>query len=183
MLNLHAILPQSRANGPGVRTAIWFQGCTLVCPGCFNPDTHSSEPRLLAPPEQLVARIAAEQDGIEGITLSGGEPLQQAEGLLELLCGVRLATRLSVVLFSGYTLEEILAMPLGRDILAHVDVLIDGRYDQMQRLARGLRGSGNQRIHFLTGRYSLEDLNRVPRAEVFISPDGRITATGINPVL
>ena len=85
MLNVHAILPRSRANGPGVRTVIWLQGCTLCCPGCFNPGTHSAEPRLLMPEADLLARIIADQHEIEGVSISGGEPLQQPEGLLAMI--------------------------------------------------------------------------------------------------
>src|SRR3972149_712339 len=46
ILRLHALLPRSRANGPGMRAVIWFQGCTRGCPGCFNPETHASGSRL-----------------------------------------------------------------------------------------------------------------------------------------
>ena len=79
MLNVHAILPRSRANGLGVRTVIWLQGCTLRCPGCFNPGTHSAEPRLLMPEADLLARIIADQHEIEGVSISGGEPWRNDE--------------------------------------------------------------------------------------------------------
>ena len=75
MLNLHAIWPRSRANGPGIRTVLWFQGCTLGCSGCFNPTTHPSEPRWTLDAEELVARIMADERAIEGITISGIDPL------------------------------------------------------------------------------------------------------------
>jgi anaerobic ribonucleoside-triphosphate reductase activating protein len=180
-LNLHDILPRSRANGPGVRLVIWFQGCTLRCPGCFNPETHSHEPRLVTPVGELLDRIAAEQDGIEGITISGGEPLDQPEGLLELLAGLRRATRRSVVLFSGHTKEEIRAMPLGPAILGHLDVLIAGRYDRTQPLGRGLLASANQQVHLLTDRYGRADIEQIPAGEVVIGKDGSLAVSGIGP--
>ena len=180
-LNLHAILPRSRANGPGVRTAIWFQGCHLDCPGCFNPGTHCSEPRTLIHVNALAAQIIADQHEMEGITISGGEPMEQAEGLFELLGLIRTETELSVLLFSGHTLREITDMPLGPQILEQVDVLIDGRYEAGLRLARGLRGSSNQRIRLLTDRYSLEDIQRTPAAEVHIRADGTVAVSGISP--
>jgi len=180
-LNLHAILPRSRANGPGLRTVLWFQGCTLGCPGCFNPATHSSEPRLLMPEANLLAQILAAQREIEGITISGGEPLQQPEGLLRLLAGVRASTRLSVLLFSGYTKEEIMQMPFGPAVLSYVDVLIAGRYIHALRLARGLRGSSNQTIHLLTDRYRLEDIEETPTAELSIDLAGTVSISGIDP--
>jgi len=181
MLNLHAILPRSRANGPGVRFAVWFQGCSLQCPGCFNPDTHPFEPRLSVTPGELVERLAHEQTDIEGITISGGEPFEQADGLLALVAGIKERTGLSVILFSGYALPEVEAMPLGRDILSCVDVLLAGRYDSTCRIAHGLRGSANQTIHLLTSRYTLADIQSTPDAEVILNPDGSASTSGISP--
>ena len=73
MLNLHALLPRSRANGPGVRLVLWFQGCTLGCPGCFNPTTHAPEPQWLedikhVPPAEV------QIDAAGNISLSGIDP-------------------------------------------------------------------------------------------------------------
>jgi len=181
VVNLHAVLPRSCANGPGTRFAVWFQGCSLGCPGCFNPETHPFEPRIPVPPGELVARLEREQDRLEGITVSGGEPLQQAEALVELVSGVRARTALSVVLFSGYSLAEIEAMRFGPVVLGLVDVLIAGRYIHSRRLGSGLRGSANQRIHLLTGRYSLPDIESCPSAEVVVGPDGTLTVSGIAP--
>ena len=181
MLNLHAMWMRSRANGPGMRTVIWFQGCPLNCAGCFNPATHSIKPRQLMAEATLVEQIRARRDTIEGITLSGGEPMVQAEGLLSVLTGIRAATSLSVVLFSGYTKQEIIRMALGQAVLDHVDVLIAGRYDASRHLARGLRGSSNQTIHLLTDRYTLADIDRTPPTEIRLDTNGNITITGIAP--
>jgi len=180
-LNLHGILAHSRANGPGVRTVIWFQGCTLGCPGCFNPNTHSFAPALRVSVEALIHHLAQLPADIEGITLSGGEPLQQPFRLLELLKGVRSLTRLSVLLFSGYSLEEIYNHPTGPDVLRLIDVLIDGRYVQNERLARGLRGSSNQTVHLLTTRYRLCDIEQVPLAEVVVAANGLVSISGVRP--
>jgi anaerobic ribonucleoside-triphosphate reductase activating protein len=128
-----------------------------------------------------MARIIAAAHGIEGLTISGGEPLQQPEALLELLAAVRERTTLSILLFSGYTLPEIQQMPRGPAILAFVDVLIAGRYVQSRRLAYGLRGSANKTVHCFTDRYTREDLERVPPAEVSIDALGNITVSGIDP--
>ena len=78
------------------------------------------------------------------MSLSGGEPLQQAAACVALLDAAR-ARGLSTLAFSGYTLDEIRALPHGPDVLARLDVLIDGRYESTARLATGLRGSANQR--------------------------------------
>jgi len=129
----------------------------------------------------LVERLIADAPAIEGITISGGEPLQQSDALLRLLSAVRMHTTLSVLLFSGYTLREIRPMPHGPQILAHVDVLIAGRYVQTSRLAHDLRGSANKTVHLLTDRYTLEDIEHVPLAEVWIDAQGHISISGIAP--
>ncbi|HEY5945552.1 MAG TPA: 4Fe-4S single cluster domain-containing protein, partial [Kofleriaceae bacterium] len=152
-VRVHAIEPRSRANGPGARFVVWLQGCTLGCPGCFNPTTHDAAGGT----DTTVAAIAqqlADTPGIEGISLSGGEPLQQPQAAAALLDAAR-ALGLSTLAFSGYTVDEIRALPLGPAVLDRLDVLIDGRYVAAQRLATGLRGSANQRIQLLTSRYQL----------------------------
>jgi anaerobic ribonucleoside-triphosphate reductase activating protein len=180
-LRLHQFLPFSRANGPGARAVLWVQGCSLGCPGCFNPQTHPWAGGEVVLVDDLLARLAA-LGGIEGITVSGGEPLQQRPALLALLRRVRKETALSVLLFTGYRWEEVRAMPQAEALLACVDVLLAGRYDARQHLARDLRGSANKTVHFLTGRYTPADLQAVPAAEVIISPDGEVQLSGIDPV-
>jgi anaerobic ribonucleoside-triphosphate reductase activating protein len=181
-LNLPAIVEWSRANGPGVRTVLWFQGCSLGCPGCFNPGTHELRPRLEVSVTDLLDRLASVPPHIEGITVSGGEPFEQPDALLELLSGVRQRTPLSTLVFSGYTLGEITRLPLGPPILSAIDVVIAGRYVEARRLARGLRGSSNKTVHLLTDRYRMEDVESVPEAEVWIDSEGSVSLSGIAPV-
>jgi anaerobic ribonucleoside-triphosphate reductase activating protein len=179
-LRLHAIEPRSRANGPGARFVVWLQGCTLGCPGCFNPTTHSTESGTLVDVDDVIAQLRATR-GIEGLSLSGGEPLQQAAAASALLEAAR-ELGLSTLAFSGYTIEEIRALESGPDVLARLDVLIDGRYVAGDRLATGLRGSANQRIQLLTSRYSLADVEATPVAEIRIARDGQVVLTGVNPL-
>ena len=179
-LRLHAVEPRSRANGPGARFVVWLQGCSLGCPGCFNPTTHSTEGGQLVEVDDLVAQVRATR-GIEGVSLSGGEPMQQPEASAALLDAAR-ALGLSTLAFSGYTIEEARALPGGPEVLARLDVLIDGRYVAGERLATGLRGSANQRIQLLTSRYSLADVEATPVAEIRISRDGEVVLTGVNPL-
>ena len=183
-IHLHSLEPYSQVNGPGKRAVLWFQGCTLNCPGCYNPDTHP----VLAQPHavgEIVTRLAALQ--IEGVTLSGGEPFQQLPGLLALLAAIKTELpHLSVVIFTGYTQNEWLNL-LSDDeaittIFSCADVIIAGRYNQQQRRATGLRASANKQFHFLSERYSETDFARIPTAEVIINPAGLVTLTGINPL-
>lgn len=181
ILNVHAIVPGSRANGPGIRTVVWVQGCSRRCPGCFNPETHDRAARRLIVPEDLVQLIEAVSPRCEGVTVSGGEPLEQAAALLSFLKGLRRNTSLSAMLFSGYTLNEVLELPSGPDIVAHLDVLVAGPFIQEQRVAKGLLGSSNQHIHVLTDRYALSDLLETPCAEITIDAQGHIGLSGLDP--
>ncbi len=85
-------------------------------------------------------------------------------------------------MFSGYTIEEIRVLAGGEEVLASIDVLVDGRYVAGERLATGLRGSANQRIRLLTDRYTREDVERTPIAEVRIGREGEVVLTGVNPL-
>jgi len=181
-VNLHAVVPCSRANGPGARFVVWFQGCSLGCAGCFNPETHQAAPRLVLAVEELVDRLKEASAMVEGLTVTGGEPFQQPRALLALLTGVRERTTLSTLVFSGYRLDEIRRRPLGDETLCHVDVLVDGRYEAARHHGLGLRGSSNQRVHLLTTRYGLYDIEDVPPGEVLIDPQGRVTVTGVAPL-
>lgn len=176
-LRLHAFLPRSRANGPGWRSVVWVQGCSLGCPGCFNPQTHGREEagETLEVAEVMKRILAA---GTEGLTISGGEPLQQAEAAVTLLEAAR-AAGLSTLLFTGLTWEEVQRLPLAPRILRCVDVMMAGRYVAERRVAHGLLGSANQTVHLLSPRHTLEEIAATPEAEAVIMPDGRVVISGI----
>ncbi len=186
LLRVHRFLPHSYANGPGARAVIWVQGCTLGCPGCFNPATHPHAGGEMLPVATLFRRIvaasASTESPIEGVTISGGEPLQQQAPLSKLLTRLRNETSLSLLLFTGYSWAEIQRMPHAAQILACLDVLITGRYDATQRAAHGLLGSSNQRIHLLSARYSAADLRAAPPAEVIVTAEGEVVLSGIDPL-
>lgn len=181
-LRVHRFLSFSRANGPGIRAVVWVQGCSLGCPGCFNPGMHSPAGGEFASVDDLFERVVALGGDIEGISVSGGEPLQQWRPLLALLQRVRRETQLSILMFTGYSWQELQRMPEVEAVLACVDVLIAGRYDESLRAGDGLLGSENQTVHVLTGRYSERDLRSVPPAEVIVTADGDILVSGVDPV-
>src|SRR5262249_21516449 len=111
-LSVAQVVPCTEAEGPGRRYALWFQGCPLRCPGCCNPEMLRSPGATPRPVAALLADItqARQAHGIEGVTLLGGEPLAHAAGAAALARGVR-ALGLSVMVFSGYTLDEARALP------------------------------------------------------------------------
>lgn len=180
-LNVSQILPESYANGPGCRTVIWVQGCSLACPGCFNPQTHSLLGGTFLSVGELMTEVAASSSRIEGLTLTGGEPLQQQVPLLELLKRMKNETRLSVVVLTGHSWDEARTLTKASRLLEYVDVLIAGRYVRAKHTASGLIGSSNKTIHFLTDRYNASDFTDIPDAELFIGPAGEMTVTGIDP--
>ena len=100
---LHAFIPASRANGPGLRSVVFFQGCALGCQNCFNPDSHpftGADVSIPAVAEQVLQ--AHKEHRMEGVTFSGGEPMQQAPALLELMQILRQQVpNLSFGMFSG----------------------------------------------------------------------------------
>ena len=161
ILQVAQFVSATEAEGPGTRFALWFQGCPLRCAGCCNPEFlpfRGGEAWLV---DDVVAAIdvAHAEHGIEGITLLGGEPLAHAAGAAALAREVQ-AMGLSVMVFSGYTLEAARAQsdPAVDALLAHTDILVDGPYDRDRPdSARRWIGSTNQRIHFLTDRYRADD--------------------------
>jgi anaerobic ribonucleoside-triphosphate reductase activating protein len=183
MLRLHRFLPFTKAEGPGNRACLWVQGCPIRCPGCFNPGTWSKKGGEEVPVETIAGRILDAPD-IEGVTFLGGEPFEQAEALAELGGAVQ-AHGLSVMTFTGYTLEEIegRSRPGWRELLSVTDLLLDGPYvKSLTDTSRPWVGSSNQRYHFLTSRYRhLEgQLENLPnRIEVCLQPDGRVLVNGL----
>ncbi len=153
-LNVAARVPQTEAEGPGLRYALWVQGCPLRCDGCCNPHMLEDREATLMTVDEVVADILATPD-IEGITCIGGEPFWQAAALSEVARRVREAG-LSVMVFSGLTkryMERQDRQDWAR-FLGQIDLLVDGPYIKSKHVDdRRWIGSSNQRVHFLTDRY------------------------------
>ena len=184
-LNLAGIVPCTEVEGPGRRFALWVQGCRLQCPGCCNPEMFAFEPRQLATVESVVRRIASSQEHfrIEGVTFLGGEPVLQAQSLAEVAAACQ-ARGLSVMVFTGYTIEQLHREPLPgvAELLAATDVLVDGPYFAGEAdHVRNWAGSSNQRFHFLTECYAA-GIERDPRwadgVEFAIDAMGKLTRSG-----
>lgn len=167
-------LPRSSVNGPGERFVVWVQGCDLGCVGCFNPQTHAAEAGSTVSVADLLSHIDA-VDRLRGLTVSGGEPLQQGTALTTLLAAAQ-ARGLDTLVFTGYRRDE-----LGdHQALANIDLLVAGRFRARARATEPLLGSANQEIHALTGRIRLDELE--PQGiEVTLRPDGSVVTTGFPP--
>jgi anaerobic ribonucleoside-triphosphate reductase activating protein len=181
-LQVAQIVPATEAEGPGMRFALWFQGCPLRCPGCCNPEMLRFEGGTPVSLGMVVAQIeeAARTHGVEGITLLGGEPLAHARGGAPLARAMR-ARGLSVMVFSGYTLEQAREMPepAVAELLALTDILVDGPYIREQPdTTRRWIGSTNQRIHFLTDRYSYDEQWQERNTLEIRLQDGELSVNG-----
>ena len=148
-LRIHSSVAESIVDGPGIRTVIFTQGCPHHCPGCHNPQTHDFSGGYFVDPEEIIQAILA-NPLLTGVTFSGGEPFCQPAPLADIARAVH-AAGLDVVVYSGYTLEQLVRMteadPAIVDLLSQVDLLIDGPFIQAERdLTLPFRGSRNQRI-------------------------------------
>ena len=146
MLDLAGIAGDSIVDGPGIRTTIFSQGCPHHCPGCHNPETWAFGCGTEVPVEAIVD-IVKSNPLCRGVTFSGGEPFAQAEGYAKLAKLLKEAGY-EVASYSGYTFEQLLrGTPAQRELLASIDVLIDGPFIQAEKsLEVPFRGSKNQRI-------------------------------------
>lgn len=135
----------SRVDGPGLRWRVRVQGCPHRCPGCFVPETHPFEGGEAWEPEALADRLAS-WGWRDGLTVTGGEPFAQ-EDLADFLRAARARGCPHIILYSGYTFEELLSRPAWVEALRLADVLVDGPFileEADERLA--YRGSRNQRV-------------------------------------
>lgn len=141
------ILYPVEALGPGKRIGIWLVGCNRGCPGCSNPELWSTKNYQPITVEDLMCGIrdVCAHNKVDGFTISGGEPMQQSKELAELVYYLAQINK-DVLVFSGYTYEEIMDNPDMADVLDNVAVLIDGPYIEDRNEQLVLRGSTNQRI-------------------------------------
>jgi anaerobic ribonucleoside-triphosphate reductase activating protein len=166
----------SKVNGPGNRFVLWTQGCTKGCSECFNPETWSNNIYKEYSPRQIFELIKNFE--VDGITISGGDPLEQEDELLELLMllsSIRLSK--GVILFTGFTRAEISSNIIREKCLRYVDVLIDGRYEKNLKVDFSLRGSSNQEFYFFSNKISRDELVFDQEIEISLL-EGDIMMTG-----
>lgn len=144
-VRLAGIKQESVTDGVGLRSVIYFQGCPHHCPGCHNPESHDPTAGSLAETDEILD-LLCNNHLIDGITLSGGEPLLQPLAALVLARGAKLRGK-TVWVYTGFTLSAIVADPAKRALLAYTDVLVDGAFVLAERdLGLPFRGSRNQRL-------------------------------------
>lgn len=149
ILQIAGVVRESIVDGPGFRFVIFTQGCRHHCPGCHNPQTHPFEGGKAVNIEELLQQIS-QNPLLDGITLSGGEPFEQAEACAGLAQRVK-ELKLGVMTYTGYMYEELISgLQDNKDwgkLLEATDILVDGRFELARKnMLLKFRGSENQRI-------------------------------------
>ena len=145
---LYRIYHHSTVDGPGRRSVVQVAGCSILCAGCYIPETHLRANGRLVSITEIILEIGEKSGEHDGVTILGGEPFDQPESL-EILVKRLKAKGYHLVIYSGFTLENLLArnsQSINR-ILAKTDLLIDGAFQpELASNAGEYRGSSNQRL-------------------------------------
>jgi anaerobic ribonucleoside-triphosphate reductase activating protein len=190
---IHGFVAHSQVNGPGVRAIVYLQGCNLGCAGCWNSATHAfaGPPREAGDVAEQIAN-AHQNHFIEGVTFSGGEPMQQAPDLLDLIRLLKRArSEISIGMYSGYSERELdsgrfwtrygIAQDARRrvwaDIKQNLDFAVLGRFVAARPSTLPLRTSANQVLRLFGGRYREEHFKPL-EFEVHIEAQGLTQITG-----
>lgn len=181
-LQINKFLPFTKVEGPGNRACVWLQGCNIHCPGCAVPWMWPMDGGKSHNVQELAEKIL-ENNKIEGVTFSGGEPFLQAKSILHLCKILKEKSDLSILIYTGYTLEYILESNNSdwNSLISITDILIDGPYLKENPSNKPLIGSLNQKIHYLSPRY--KNLNKIlvnesNKIEIHIASDSRIQLNG-----
>lgn len=173
-LSVHEISRQSFVNGPGLRAVVWVQGCSIGCPGCFNPQTHSRESNGIEwNPDQLGSELG--RLPVDGLTISGGEPLQQPEAVQALIRAFRHHHDGTVLLFTGFSADVVLRIDRFRQVAMEADAVLAGPYVPDTYEAAIWH---NKRLLLVTNRISPDELIPEKRLEIGIDGAGIIRMSG-----
>ena len=174
-IRLADTLSSSEIYGPGKRFVIWVQGCSLGCSGCWNKDFWSDEGGVFVDVEKLLSEILVTED-IEGITILGGEPLEQPEAIKKLIKNVK-KNDLTVMLYTGFEESELNDIQL--ECVNLSDIAIMGRYvSALRDINLRWRGSSNQKIKIISETYRNINIIEQEEVEITISKEGEITMSG-----
>ena len=190
---IHGFIGASRVNGPGIRAVLFFQGCSLRCRSCWNPESHPFIGDELSVDEVAGRVLAANQETpLDGVTFSGGEPMQQADALLALIEYLyELLPHFSFGLYSGYSEEELRSgrywcrsepppharRDIWQHLTRHLDFAVLGRYIASRPSALPLRTSTNQMLKLFSSRYGGKDFEP-QEVEFHIGAQGLVQVTG-----
>lgn len=185
-MRVAGITKGSYVNGPGRRNVLHVQGCHIGCPGCFNKHTWSVE----GGSDKDVLTVSSEllSDNPEGVTISGGEPMEQWDDVRSLIKDMLVKRPgLSVIIFTGWTRNKLESSgylsEMGDSFYLNetlVSLLVSGPYvEKLSCSDKPLVSSSNQEIIYVNPAYRQVDLTPIPRVEVSCGPDGLITIAGL----
>ncbi|SEF97074.1 anaerobic ribonucleoside-triphosphate reductase activating protein [Caloramator fervidus] len=156
-IRIAGIEKESFVDGPGIRYAIFAQGCSHNCKGCHNPSTHDFNKGVLMDVEDIYNDILKRRF-IDGVTFTGGDPFFQAEAF-SYLANMLKKHNYHIIAYSGFYFDDLIKEDKYLNLLKNIDILIDGPFILKERdLKLKFRGSRNQRI--IDVKRSLE-LNKV----------------------
>lgn len=180
-VNVAETIQSTRLLGPGNRAVLWVRGCYAHCKGCIAPEWQSPMPEHYRTIESLVKELVIDNPAVEGITISGGEPFLQANGLANFVRLCKQQKELNYIVYSGYEYRNLKNNVVrgAVELLDEIDVLIDGRYEKELNQDQGLYGSGNQQVHYLTDRLMEFDFSRQQRQVEFRIGDGELFLIGV----
>ena len=145
MISILDIIKDTMVDGPGFRTAIYCAGCDNACPGCHNPQSWDIRHGHWMTTDELLREVM--DDEFADVTFTGGDPMMQAKGFAELAAAIRHNCFKTIWCYTGYKFEWLLQQPDQRELMRHIDVLVDGPFVLKLRNPDLLyRGSSNQRI-------------------------------------
>lgn len=143
MLRVIDIIEGTTVDGPGLRTSVYLAGCDHACPGCHNPQTWDHQAGRDMTDDEILAII---DEADFNVTLSGGDPIYQAEALLPLVRAIHERGK-TIWLYTGFTFEQLEQMPAARALFPYLEAIVDGPFvERLRDISLHFRGSSNQRI-------------------------------------
>ena len=164
--------------GPGKRLGIWLSGCSKRCLGCMSPELQERRESDEVSLDYLMSVLTAQAPDADGITISGGEPFEQGEDLFRLVKNLKKNISDDILVYTGWTLSEVLSDKWGARTVSMISTLIDGAYVADLDDGQGLRGSSNQVVHKLgpSPSYDYEQCERHVQGFVF---DNKLFTVGL----
>ena len=186
MLRIAFYREKTNCLGPYTRFALWVQGCNRNCKGCVAL-SHKSVEGGYEISEEVLSEIILKQEECEGITISGGEPMLQAEALTKLILLIRRKRKdYGVIVYTGYSYQKLKELSQNDErielFLNVIDILIDGEYIEELNDDNGYVGSNNQKIIKLSNRYNdvcQDYYSKNGRKSEFVFEDNKTYLVGI----
>ena len=167
--------------GYGKRMGIWTIGCKRKCRNCSNPELWEENPDKDIPIETITDIIEKYKDKTDGVTITGGEPFLQPEELLSLVRKIREIGITDILIYTGFSFEELCKNPLTKKIVDLCGAVVDGEYIDELNENRGIKGSENQRLFVINKSLSerYEGFETAKRQSEIINNGGKIWSIGI----